>query len=242
MKIALIADIHGNAVALEAVLADIAKERVDQIICLGDVAIGPQPKEVLQRVHELRCPVVMGNGDAALLDPTLFNPTNELMQKFKDIQSWCRESLSKPELDFHKTFQPTISIELNERLLCYHGSPRSYDDIIRSTTPDAELDPMFENFDAKIYAGGHTHTAMLRRFKSALLINAGSVGLPFHIESKRGKIVNPPWGEYALLSAPRGSFHVEFRRVMFDAHKFIQAVLQSGMPHAEFYVADWQQG
>jgi predicted phosphodiesterase len=63
-RVALISDIHGNAVALEAVLADIARRRVDEIVCLGDVAAGgPQPREALERLRTLGCAVVRGNAD-----------------------------------------------------------------------------------------------------------------------------------------------------------------------------------
>jgi len=70
MRIALIADIHGNLVALETVLHELAQESIDQILCLGDVgALGPQPHEVIDRLRQLQCTVVLGNTDAWLLAP-----------------------------------------------------------------------------------------------------------------------------------------------------------------------------
>lgn len=65
MQLALIADIHGNLFALDAVLADMRQRNIEQILCLGDVASGgPQPCEVIQRLCEIGCPIVMGNTDA----------------------------------------------------------------------------------------------------------------------------------------------------------------------------------
>lgn len=73
MKVALISDIHGNAVALEAALAAIEEEGVDRVVCLGDVAAtGAQPRQVIRRLRELGCPVVMGNTDAQFLSPPSF--------------------------------------------------------------------------------------------------------------------------------------------------------------------------
>ncbi|HEX5439838.1 MAG TPA: metallophosphoesterase [Ktedonobacterales bacterium] len=70
MRIALIADIHGNLVAFNTILDDIAREGVDQMVCLGDVAaFGPQPEEVVARLREVGCPVVMGDADMTLLTP-----------------------------------------------------------------------------------------------------------------------------------------------------------------------------
>jgi len=68
MRVAVIADIHGNAVAFDAVLADLETQTVDRVVCLGDaIQGGPQPSEVAARLRELRCPVVYGNADAFLL-------------------------------------------------------------------------------------------------------------------------------------------------------------------------------
>ena len=70
MQIALISDMHGHAIALEAVLADIQQQKIDQIICLGDVVtIGFQPKKTLDMIRSLGCPCIMGNHDAALQVP-----------------------------------------------------------------------------------------------------------------------------------------------------------------------------
>ena len=72
MRVALISDIHGNDVALRAVLADIRRRGVDQIVCLGDVAtLGPSPQRTVDLVVELNCPCIMGNHDAFLLEPGL---------------------------------------------------------------------------------------------------------------------------------------------------------------------------
>jgi|SRR5579884_799124 len=68
MRVAVISDIHGNAFALDAVLADMRGQRVDSIVCLGDAIQGrAQPAETVGRLRELGCPVVMGNADAWLL-------------------------------------------------------------------------------------------------------------------------------------------------------------------------------
>ncbi|HEU5349636.1 MAG TPA: metallophosphoesterase family protein, partial [Ktedonobacterales bacterium] len=69
-RIGIFGDMHGNAVAFDAVQAALQAEGVERFVCLGDVvAIGPQPREVLRRLRELNCPVVMGNTDAYVLEP-----------------------------------------------------------------------------------------------------------------------------------------------------------------------------
>ncbi|HEV8191691.1 MAG TPA: metallophosphoesterase family protein, partial [Ktedonobacterales bacterium] len=180
MRIGLIADIHGNLVALETVLAELVGESLDDLICLGDVAaLGPQPGAVLARLRALGCPVVMGNVDAWLLMPPDTTAAGELDTA---LAHWCTAQLTDSDLAYVRAFPATYERRLSaERtLLCYHGSPRSFDDVIVPTTPDDALEAMLGNAvaHATILAGGHTHLQMLRRYGDAHLVNPGSVGLP----------------------------------------------------------------
>jgi len=93
MRIALLADIHGNLVALETVLHEIAQESVDQIVCLGDVgALGPQPHEVITCLRQSHCPVILGNTDAWLLSPPGAKTSDS--ETIRTITSWCAEQLT----------------------------------------------------------------------------------------------------------------------------------------------------
>ena len=68
MRVAVISDIHASRIALDKVLEDLERHPADQMVCLGDaIQGGPQPAEVVRRLRELGCPVVMGNADAWLL-------------------------------------------------------------------------------------------------------------------------------------------------------------------------------
>lgn len=172
MRIAIISDIHGNLVALETILTDLNKEHVDQIVCLGDVAItGPQPREVIEQLKALNCPVVMGNCDAWLLDPQPYETKGDSQWiRILEIELWDAQQLSSADLDYVRMFQPTAQIPLGEgtTLLCFHGSPKSNTDIIVSTTSDEELERMLSGFHATVMAGGHTHVQMIRRYKGSV--------------------------------------------------------------------------
>lgn len=240
MRIALISDIHGNQIALEAVVAAIERDHPDQVVCLGDLAVtGPHPREALALVRGKGWPVVMGNTDAWLLDPQPLAERDDDTARVSAIEQWGASQLSAGDLAFVRTFAPTIEIQLGSdaTLLCFHGSPRSNTEIIRATTPDEELAPMFAGSSALIFAGGHTHTQMLRRFRQALIINPGSVGLPYEHLADGSR--NPPWAEYALIDYTAGRLDVAFRRVPIDAGAVAQAIRSSGMPHAEWLASDW---
>jgi predicted phosphodiesterase len=167
VQIAILSDIHGNLPALEAVIARLEAEGIEQLVCLGDVAIfGPQPGEVLARLRGLDCPVVAGNTDVWLLDPLLPEQTDENARRITDIELWGARQLGSEWLAYIRTFQPTISLPLDDgvELLCFHGSPRSHSEVITADTAEEQLAQMLSGYHATVMAGGHTHVQMLRRY------------------------------------------------------------------------------
>lgn len=236
MRIALIADIHGNLAALDAVRDALGAARRDRIVCLGDVAAtGPQPREVLDRLRGLECSLVMGNADAELLGPTEPGAEpDEFAANIFDITRWAAAQLDAADRAFVAAFEPTIEIALgmDTRLLCCHGSPRSFDDVIVAATPDEEIEGTIGGHEAEVYAGGHTHIRMLRGWRGREIVNPGSVGLAYRFLPD-GTVRVPPWAEFAILScAEDGVLNVEFRRVPYDQEATVRAMHERGMPHA----------
>ncbi len=238
MRIAIIADIHGNLTALEAVLADLEDTGADRVVCLGDVAAtGPQPHETVARLRALGCPVVMGNTDAASFRPVRLSPTDEEGRRFAEIDAWCAAQLTPEDLAYMRTFQPTLTMPLGHdaTLFCFHGSPHSNTEGIVATTPDAALTRMLAGYDATVLACGHTHTPFIRHYREALLLNPGSVGLPYELTGEGS--CNPPWAEYSIVEWRAGAVNIELRRTPIDVDMVVRAALRSGMPHADWWVA-----
>lgn len=241
MRIAIISDIHGNDIALESVLTKLVQDAPDQIICLGDVVVtGPQPREALARLQALGCPVVMGNTDDWLLSPKPFTIRTDDDQKLYEVELWAAEQLTDADKAFIRTFQPIVKMELGNgrSLLCCHGSPRSYMEGIFADTPSDKLAEILENVDGTAVFSGHTHVPLLRRYENTLLVNPGSVGLPYL--KIGGKIINPPWAEYALVTSQDDRLDISFRRVTVDVTAVIQAAYESTMPHAEWWAKEWR--
>ncbi|MDQ3693949.1 MAG: metallophosphatase family protein [Chloroflexota bacterium] len=245
MRIALIADIHGNLAALNAALAEIERAGVDQVVCLGDVsAMGPQPHEVLVRLRPLGCPVVMGNADAELLEERPAHDLETDEGKVEALIQWSAAQLDAADLDFIRSFQPTITIPLDPfaELLCVHGSPRNFDDVIVATTPAAELDPMLMLDDEHcpaIIAGGHTHVAMLRPYRATILANPGSAGVAYR-EWQDGRIIVSAEAEFAILTVTPENQSLSFHRTAYDQAATIRAMHEREMPFADWWSADWQ--
>jgi predicted phosphodiesterase len=243
-KIAIIADIHGNLPALEAVLAEIAEEGIEHIICLGDVAtLGPQPREVIARIRELACPVVMGNTDDILLALRENPDTSGRVGQTEYFDQWTAARLSSDDLDYLRTFQPTISVPLSDgtTLLCYHGSPRSFDERITAETTDDALHEMLANTPAQVYVGGHTHQQMLRRYRDAIVLNPGTVGFTKDTIPPGGPTRNPSWAEYATVAINGGRLDVSLRRTPFDLDELFAALDASGIPRAHWRKGDWRR-
>lgn len=238
MRVALIADIQGNALALETVLSDMQRYQPDQIVCLGDVATGPNPTDVLQLLRERNCAVVMGNMDAAILDLQPYTGQDADEHKYAEIDSWCAAQLRADDRDYIRSFQSTIIISFGGQcnMLCCHGSPHSFDDVIDSTTSRHDLNVLLSDCDAAIVAVGHMHNPMLRRHRRQWIVNPGSVGLP-------GGGKNPPIpliAEYAVVEVVDKVVCFHFERVGYDRAQFRSRVLSSGMLHAEWYLSQWK--
>lgn len=245
MRVAIISDIHGNCVALDAVLDDLTGLNVDQIVCLGDVVQGgPQPEEVVARLRELDCPVVMGNADDWLLtgiDSGAENIPEERRVRMDAVRHWQLTKLTEDDLAFIHTFKPTVLIKLDEEraLLCYHGSPQSFDHVILPQTSEEEVRQFLQPQEQIIYTGGHTHVQFIRHFGRTFHFNPGSVGVAYRHDQPDDHFRLDPWAEYTLLSSHAGNLSLEFRRIPFDVQGLISAYKNSGRPFAESSIAEY---
>ncbi len=131
MRVALISDIHGNTVALDAVLEDVARRDIDLILCLGDLAaFGPDPAGAVERIAELSCLTAVGNTDLDMTnvpdwwdDPAAVGapaPTERVVA----INRWCATQLSADHMGFLAGLPTTVEVDLGVagRLLGFHGS------------------------------------------------------------------------------------------------------------------------
>ena len=237
MRLALLADIHGNLLALEAVLAALQHEAVDQLICLGDIAaVGPQPQEVVGRLQELNCITVQGNTDAWLSDDAVWMQMEELLPlDVAEIVAWNLAQIGADDRAYLHSLPATYEFDLGDgqTLLCYHGSPNSYDDILLATTAVEDVEQMLAGQPGTVLAGGHTHVAMLRRYREMILLNPGSVGSPMVVfpEIRR----NPLQAEYLLLDVINGRISTTFRSVELDRTAVQQTAYQANMPHTDWW-------
>ena len=240
MRVALFSDVHGNAVAFDAFLADLAEQDADEVVCLGDHAQGgAQPAECLERLRELGCLAVMGNSDHFLL--TLDPGEEPVTDAQLDTARWSAAQLSPELLEFHRSFESTVELELDDgrTLLAFHGSPRSRDELMTPWMEEAEFRAPLDGLDAAVFAGGHIHLQWTRRCGPSYFVNPGSVGLAYDHHQDEATFRCDPFAEYAVLTVD-GGIGVEFRRIEYDADDVLRAIEASGMPHPDRTARLWR--
>jgi predicted phosphodiesterase len=239
LRVALFSDVHGNGVAFRAMLDDLSRQDYDRIVCLGDHAQGgPEPAECLELLRELGCPAVYGNSDHFLL--TLDFGEEEVTEAQVENAKWAQSQLSDVLLQFHRSFAPTVEVDLDGRkLLAFHATPRSREELVGPWMEEEQFRAPFEGLDGVLFAGGHSHQQWARRLGDAYYINPGSVGLAYdHLRVEQGHGADPS-AEYAIVAID-DSLAVEWRRIPVDREAVIRSIEQSGMPHQERTVQLWR--
>lgn len=209
-RVAVLSDVHGNAVALEAVLAEVRAETPDLVVFGGDLSWGPQPAETLGLVRALDLPVrfVRGNAERALLDEAE-EPTERLR--------WLRERHSAEDRALVRSFEEQFALEIDGlgAIRFCHGSPRSDIELVTPETPETRIRE-WPALAERVVVTAHTHVQFDREVAGLRSINPGSVGMAYE----------PLIGAYWALLGP----DVELRRTTFSVDDAVSAVEASGDP------------
>ena len=224
MRIALFSDIHGNLPALEAVLADIATQKVDAVYCLGDlVGYGAAPNEVTARIRADRIPTIMGNYDDGVgfeRDECGCAYRDPVDQALGDRSlAWTKAQTTSENKAFLRTLHGQIRFDADaRRVLLVHGSPRRLNEYLFEDRPLSSFQRLAGSSGADVIAYGHTHKPYTKLVDGVLFVNAGSVGKPKDLDWRAC---------YAMLD--RGA--VTFRRVEYDVAAAAAAIRATALPH-----------
>ena len=241
-RIAVISDIHGNAVALDAALADIERAGVDQIVCLGDaIQGGAQPAQTVARLRDLACPVVMGNADAWLLSG-VETGSETITEEQEAVRQWSLAQLSEADRAYIAAFTPTVIVPLTpERdLLCFHGSPTSFDDILLPNSPRRSTSGCWGHTPLRSCAAatptGSRSTASARRSSSTPAASAS----PTTTTSPKTPSASTP-GLSTLSSArPMERWGWSSAAFPLPVDAVREALRASGRPNAEAFLAQYE--
>lgn len=169
---------------------------------------GPRPAECLALLREHECAVILGNSDAFVLDPdSIEEPSTAAHIAGRER---TLEQLGDADLDYIRSFAPTITVESDgHTLLCFHATPRSYEEVVLPSQPPEPLGAP----GADVLAGGHVHVPQLRRVGAAIYVNPGSVGLGYDLNQPQDDFWIDPWAAYAIVDLT--TLAVEYRRVLY---------------------------
>jgi putative phosphoesterase len=225
MRVAAIYDIHGNLPALKAVLEEVRKEGVDQLVVGGDVVPGPLPKETLACLLGLDVPTefIYGNGEVALLEQLSGRDPSAVPEQYRPMIRWTAEQLSQ-HVNLFASWPKNRSVAipgLGQVLFC-HATPRNENEIFTRLTAEDRLLPIFAELDRQVVVCGHTHMQFDRQIGSTRVVNAGSVGMPF----------GEPGADWLLLDEDG----IQLRHTSYDLKEAADRIRQSSYPAAEEFV------
>jgi putative phosphoesterase len=211
LRVAALADVHGNAIALAAVLAELEREQPDLIVSCGDLTWGPLPAETFALVSGLNARFVRGNADRAVLEN----------QSSTERERWMQANHTPEMRAFLAGFEEHVAVEvdgLGPVRFC-HGSPRSDEECVTPETPEARVREFIEGVDERVIVTAHVHIQFDREVAGIRSINAGSIGLPYE-----GK----PGAYWALLGPD-----VELRRTEYDVEEAVARYRATDVPGVE---------
>ncbi|GAB3225791.1 metallophosphoesterase family protein [Glycomyces halotolerans] len=180
-RVAVLSDIHGVLPALEAVLEEPDVRSADRIVATGDIALGPQPVQTLDMLAELGDRLLWISGNA---ERDMVGHRREGGRTIPDpLESWSAEQLRDDQVDFLEGLPKTITRELptfGTTLFC-HATPRDDEEVVLVDSSLERWAEVFEGLDEEIrtVVCGHTHMPFVRMVDGRLVINPGSIGMPY---------------------------------------------------------------
>lgn len=230
--VAIVADVHGNAAALEAVLADLATRPVDATVVAGDLVLfGPRPAAALARVRALEAVVIFGNTDRLLVGDV---PESGL----DAVLDWCRARIGEEgvrylaALPFEHRITPPGGRSPDDDLLVVHATPTDVHAVLllepgpfgTDVTPAPEAAALVGAARAKLIVYGHIHYASAGIVAGRRLASVGAVGFPLD---------GDPRAAYALVEWDGDDWSVTHHRVAYDHLAVADEVRRSALAVAD---------
>jgi len=241
-RIALLGDVHGNLVALEAVRVAIRAAKPDAVMIAGDhVLNGPEPAATIDLIRELEADgalVVQGNTDIAVADfdySAAFPWMAEgVPESFRSAAEWAHEAIGPERVDWLRRLPAERRLRFDGAfaLVC-HGSPGSQTAGLDQVLDPAVTTERLARTDARIIACGHTHLPEVRDLGWKLIVNSGSAGYVFD---------GDPTASWALIDIEGDEIRAEIRRTEFDAMAVSNAISARGLPGDVYRAATVRTG
>jgi len=220
MKLAIMSDIHGNLYALMRVLEDIDDEKVDSIICLGDlVGYGPHPNEVISMIKRRHILCLKGNYDASVVDESCTYIRETQTNSF--ALPWAVNEIRAANKFYLDSLLLSMTLEFNGKTIKFvHGSPNSINEYLLQDEDNTAS--TMASLKEDILVCAHTHIPSVKEFGSKLFINSGSVGKPK---------IRTPDATYCILDIDRdGNAKALIKHVPYEYKKIVKDMTMLNFP------------
>lgn len=231
MRLAVVSDTHGNATAFEAVIKDLKNQSPDAVVCLGDIVMrGPQSKECVDLVKSLNpLAVIRGNYDHLFTrfpEPG-WEPSNSKEELVLRAFEYDCAQLSEEDQEWLGHLPKELAYEFGEvPTEMYHAGPSSLVEIKYPWATLDELDTLHKNESTRLVLYGHVHHAHARQCRGRLIVNCGSVGMPFD---------GDPRASYAIIDFKGQDIAVQLRRVTYDVEAALSIAKSRNMPNVDAF-------
>jgi hypothetical protein len=220
MRLAILADIHGNLPAFEAALDHVARQHVDRLIIAGDIVVGsPDSAACWRLAQDLGCPLLFGNHERSVAHfgrPDA--PAEWLTERFAPVR-WAVEQLTEAERAAIAALPLALRMPDLPGLLVVHASLRSDRDSIMPYTPDEQLTEMFPSTLERWIVRAHNHVGQVRLWGERTIITTGAVGLPLD---------GSPTVQYLLLEQRAGGWQISHQSVAYDLDATLRRFRETG--------------
>lgn len=210
MRIAVLADIHANLPALEAVTKDLEMVVPDVVVVAGDFQNrGPQPQEVTELVAGKGWKLLRGNHEDYVIKQSQPSETRDVAEYYSWLPARWTAEQTRHSVEWIRALPIAIRLEgpAEAPVTIAHGSTRSNAEGFFPSTSEEKAIEMIGNYPPRILCCGHTHFPLLRKVNSTLVFNVGSVGFPFDGDQRAA---------YGLLTWRDGNWSTELRRVNYS--------------------------
>ena len=223
MRIAILADVHGNLPALESVVSELVPFHPNRILVAGDLVGGPQTNECIYLLRDLGATMILGNSDINLLRhiqhaaPEAWYTHPQFV-----LRRWNAKNLSDENFQFLSKCpeQRVISFREADAIRLVHGSPRSPDEGIYPALDPRLLEQALNGIAEPVLVCGHTHEPWIRPVGKKLAVNPGAVGCPVNGETG---------AQYACLELEGQHWQAELFNAAYDLSQAKKAFLKSGL-------------
>ncbi len=224
MRVAILADIHGNLPACEAVLEDIERQSPDYVVAAGDLALrGAWPAETVDLLFDRCDALLMGNTDSYIAGHYVGGAYRDKDHWKTSLLSWTRDQLGEERIQRLAAlpFSVRYSPRRGQDLYVCHANPRNLEESLDPTLDEAEVKRYLAHVDAAAVAFGHLHFPYRRRIGRQIIADVASAGIP------RDGDLRPAYGVFTYT--PKG-WRVQIRRVRYQVRKATQAITARKVP------------